>query len=539
MENGARPYYCVEIDSNIEGKKYVPLRSSTVDNVLSTVFFMHLLHLFTAIFFFQKKEKFILAPTDKAPMKICRGTGSIDLQSSINLLVTYGQGRCSEMSNLRAKMTFRFDDSDQTNDSHNRRGGEESKGQERLTDWQELSDGTIVTGTERTSHVSDEVIPVASRLPDKQEREDSQSEQTSEAEENERVERWVREADQQSGYHVPLNSYSFTASVEDPAGGSLGDQGELIWHGVHTRSRKPTVWRVIASVAGALATGALFGFLALSLFKGEVTMPNPANAIPVSAYDQQGQSGSSAREPTGVPSKVKAGDSGGKPATSPVGGSRSATAASLNVSDVNIPEKVFYMLQYGVFDQAEGAQKAVSDLRSLGMAAMEEKSEQHRVYAAIAPSKEDAMGLSTLLKNNQMELYVRTLSRPAITKLAFQGNAVSVERFLSQSDRVNEWLMSQSITHLEKENAEAFSPESTKQLKNEHQKWTQQMSAVQEGIPDQAKTVWTKLVQSMNTAISAVNEYNKQPSFSHLWSVQQAVMLYRVSERAWLETMMV
>jgi len=200
---------------------------------------------------------------------------------------------------------------------------------------------------------------------------------------------------------------------------------------------------------------------------------------------------------------------------------------------------VFYMLQYGVFAQEEGAQKAATELRELGLAAMEEKSEQHRVYAAIAPSKEDAMGLSALLKNKQVDLYVRTLNRPAITKLAFQGDSASVEQFLGQSDVVNEWLMSQSIAYLEKTNTEAFTQEITEQLRKEHQKWTQQMSNVQKGIPDQSKKAWTELVQSMNTAISAVNEYNKQPSSSHLWSIQQAVMHYRNAEAVWLGTMKV
>lgn len=453
------------------------------------------------------------------------------------------------MNNIRAKMTFRFDESDRSKDKVGGQVVEESKKKERLTDWEELSDGTILNDPEsdrtgQTEHEQySETIPVENRHIEKAEHNSLPIIPKDEPveSEDERVERWIRETDHQPGYDIPKNGYSLSSSIEDPAAGSLSDQGELLWNGVHSRTRKPPVWRVVASVAGALATGALFGFLALSLFTGEVSMPNPNDAIPVFANDKQGKGGQSSAHEAAAnqQNKVKAGDTGSKPSSAANGGGAAATAAGLYVTDVNIPEKVFYMLQYGVFAQAEGAQKAASELRELGMAAMAEKSDQHRVYAAIAPSKEDAMGLSMLLKNKQMELYVRTLNRPAITKLAFQGDSASVEQFLGQSDVVNEWLMSQSIAYLEKENIKSFSQEITEQLRKDHQKWTQQMSAVQKGIPDQSKTAWTELVQSMNTAISAVNEYNKQPSSSHLWSIQQAVMHYRTAEAAWLETMKV
>ncbi|MEQ7053609.1 SPOR domain-containing protein [Paenibacillaceae sp. P-4] len=454
------------------------------------------------------------------------------------------------MTNMRTKMTFRFDDSQPVKDKHEIQGIEASKKKERLTDWEEMSDGTIVNGASvEQASVSEleeysESTPIENRHHIEKVEIDAPNndrEQEKVESEDERVERWIRESDRQPEYDIPKNGYAIPTSIEDPASSSLSDQGELLWHGIHTRSRKPPVWRVVASVAGALATGALFGFLALSLFKGEVSMPNPSDAIPVFANDKQGKGGEPASKDTALNEQgtLKAGDSGSKSSSTSNGGNSAAAAAGLYVTDVNIPEKVFYMLQYGVFAQEEGAQKAATELRELGLAAMEEKSEQHRVYAAIAPSKEDAMGLSALLKNKQVDLYVRTLNRPAITKLAFQGDSASVEQFLGQSDVVNEWLMSQSIAYLEKINTEAFTQEITEQLRKEHQKWTQQMSNVQKGIPDQSKKAWTELVQSMNTAISAVNEYNKQPSSSHLWSIQQAVMHYRNAEAVWLGTMKV
>ncbi|MCE5170240.1 SPOR domain-containing protein [Paenibacillus profundus] len=353
--------------------------------------------------------------------------------------------------------------------------------------------------------------------------------------ETDQIERWIREAD-----HKPL-SYSFSSSVADPAGESLSDQGELLWQGVHTRTRRPSLWKVIASVAGAVATGAVFGFLALSLFKGEVTMPNPEASIPTLSNGTSTQGAAVKAGSTsagGGEGKKNTVAAANQPAADQGAAQHAATTAGgVYVTEVNIPEKVFYMLQYGVFDQPEGAKKAASELRELGLAAMEEQSSQHRVYAAIAQAKEDAMGLSQLMKNNQVDLYVREMTRPALAKLAFQGGAATVEQFIAQSDKVNDWLMSQSIAYLEKSEVKGFDGDATEQLRQEHLKWTQQMNGMQKGQPEQSLKAWTQLVQAMNTAISAVNEYNKQPAASHLWSVQEAVMIYRTAESNWLDTM--
>lgn len=335
----------------------------------------------------------------------------------------------------------------------------------------------------------------------------------------------------------PPNGYVLTSAVEDIAGGSLGDhQGELMWHGVPKHSWKPSIWRVVASVLGALATGTLFGFLVLSFLQGEISMPHADVTISTSARDQRVKSrGATAHVVSQNKENIKDFES----KSNVVGGNAVTTAAGLYVTEVNIPEKVFYMLQYGVFAQADGARKAALKLRRLGMAAVEENLDQHRVYAAIASSKEDAVGLSLLLKNKQVDSYVRILRRPTVTKLAFRGDAAAIEQLIRQSDKVNEWLMSQSISYLEKKEVVAFSSDLMKQLRQEHSKWTQKMEVVGKTIDKPSKILRTELIQGMNAAIHSLNEYNKQPSFLHLWNIQQAVMIYQAAEREWLGTMQI
>lgn len=355
---------------------------------------------------------------------------------------------------------------------------------------------------------------------------DSASPAGGDEDETRRIESFIGESDKQSAQRYPL-----PVSIADPAGEAISEQGEWTWNGVHTRTRKPSLWKVLASVAGALATGAVFGFIALSLFKGEVKLPDPTaglSDLSVQAVKMP-DGGKKAQTASDKPLE----DQAAIPATT----QPAWQAAGVYDTDVNIPEKMFYMLQYGVFDRPEGAETAIGELREKGMAAMEEQAGQHRVYVAIASAREDAMGLSQLLKNQRIDLYVREMSRPALTQLFFQGNAAEVEQFIEDSDNVISWLIAQSVAHLEGTEFAAFATEDTERLRAQHMQWTQHISKVQKGQPKQSANAWTKLVQAMNTAISAVNEYNKQPSTSHLWSIQQAVMQYLSAERSWLDTM--
>lgn len=443
------------------------------------------------------------------------------------------------MNRSHSKMTFRFGDS---GPAAGREQNEQNEQNER--------DGREQSDREQAAYAIDTIAEEVAAQPDGPEFEvaadahgqphpvregDPAMPAGGGEDETHRIESFIRETDKQSAQRYPL-----PASIADPAGESMCEQGEWTWNGVHTRTRKPSLWKVIASVTGALATGAVFGFIALSLFKGEVKLPDPTAALP-DLSRQAGQPSDGGKKAQTASDKQPA-DNTAIPATAqPAGnGDKSEAAwqaAGVYVTDVNIPEKTFYMLQYGVFDKPEGAKTAIGELRDKGMAAMEEQAGQHRVYAAIASAREDAMSLSQLLKNRQIDLYVREMSRPALTQLAFQGNASDVEQFMEDSDNVINWLTAQSVTHLEGTESAAFAAEDTEQLRKQHLQWTQHMSKVQKGQPQQSADAWTKLVQAMNTAISAVNEYNKQPSSSHLWSIQQAVMQYLSAERSWLDTM--
>ncbi|MCG7410200.1 SPOR domain-containing protein [Paenibacillus sp. ACRRX] len=353
--------------------------------------------------------------------------------------------------------------------------------------------------------------------------------------ETDRIERSIRELDSSPA------AVFLEPPMYDPAAQSATTEGEWRYEQqadsdavVYTqaRSRKPSLLKIAGSVAGAVATGALFGFLALSLFKGDVALPSMDQAVPAMA--QLGKDAGSNNGGHTSGSLPIVGDTGGQTN----GEEPSKDQANFPVAAIHIPASISYVLQYGVFSQAEGAQTAAEELRKLGLAAVDAEGEgQHRVYAAIAEKRDDAMVLSNALKEKQIDLYVRTIERPEITKIAFEGKAETLELFMKQGDVVRQWLIRHSSATLQQGDLAAFDNTSMNELRTEHLRWTQSGEKLQKQLSKQTSEVWVKLVQSMNTAITAVNEYNKKPAAAHLWSIQQSCIQYMMLEQDWLKQM--
>ncbi|MCR8846246.1 SPOR domain-containing protein [Paenibacillus sp. SC116] len=311
------------------------------------------------------------------------------------------------------------------------------------------------------------------------------------------------------------------------------DQGEELasehWHTPH-RARA-SAWKLIASIAGAIATGATFGFIALSLFTGEVRVPEVNPAIPaMGALEEQSANTADSNKATGSsksPVEIKEGAS---------------TSGGTSVS-VNIPARSIYVLQYGVFKQAEGAKAAAAELNELGLAGVDVQlggEGQHRVYAAVASKREEAMLLSDAMKNKQLQMYVSSMERPETKQLVFAGDGKQMEEFIRSSDEVQDWLLTQSVTAIQAAGlssgkANSFDKAATDKLRNEHLKWTQAGELIQKGQNVEAEKTWIKMVQAMNTAISAVNEYNKYAASSQLWNIQQSLIRYSLLEQQWLK----
>lgn len=415
----------------------------------------------------------------------------------------------------KAKMTFRFD--------------EPKRSSEPASLISTEHEGNIVVQEESAS---DMVIPLQSYTTDFGAWESSFDEETN------RIEQLIRNSEsvsppprkpsiyvidsvedgiieRESEQHSPV--IDVVEEVQGPSWTSLPAGG------YYRKSRNPSWIKVFASVTGAIVTGAVFGFVVLSYFQGDIQIPGLTEK---SLSDN-------VRTSSTVQSPVSDKDKGIGSEAAPV------SAEQAFSTDVNSEAKTYYMLQYGVFKDATGVNAAEQELIAKGMAAFGDTTDQNRVYAGMANAREDALLFAQQLKAQGVELYVRELQIPEAKKLMYAGEAKTMEQFLSQSDKVVELLLQMSVAQLEKEESMAFTQAELVAMKDAHQRWTELESKAAAGLPEEAKPVWNKMTQTMNTAIISLNEYGKKLSQTHLWGIQSGVMEFVMAEKRLLESLRV
>lgn len=217
------------------------------------------------------------------------------------------------------------------------------------------------------------------------------------------------------------DSYEQSGAHRDSYGGSY-----------HTR-RPSYWWKFALSITGALGTGILLGYAALSFITGGAgeTAKAPGNAE-VKAGITQGQkaaTSSNAADITGVPAE------------------QTGEAVSAQIP-VEVAPQSYYLLQYGVFSTAAGAEQARQELLTAGLAAGLDPADGNRVYAGMSPDREQAKLLSNGLKGQGIELYVREVALPAVNQVRYTGTAAEVDSYFTLSSQLLSELSSLSASLL-------------------------------------------------------------------------------------------
>lgn len=289
----------------------------------------------------------------------------------------------------------------------------------------------------------------------------------------------------------------------------------------HHPSKGPSWLKVAASVAGALATGALFGYLALALFAGEDVLPGAADGAAgggqaAQSGEQRSPSGSSGSEPTasagtGVDSTAE------KAADKAEGGAAAAQS-------VKVDAQLYQLLQYGVFTNRESAGAAAEELRSKGLAASVAALDGgYRVYTGMSADRSGALGLAGLLPD--VEVYIKEVAIPALTKVQFNGDADTLSDFAQTTQRLIQTLGELSQTQLEQDNPSPVGETATKAWTGLHEKWTTQLAPVRKGVAGEgAVAAADRLAQAINSAAVAMDSYNKKPSRSSMWTLQGSLL---------------
>ncbi|MWV46729.1 SPOR domain-containing protein [Paenibacillus sp. HJL G12] len=263
------------------------------------------------------------------------------------------------------------------------------------------------------------------------------------------------------------------------------------------RPRRPSSpWKIIGTVTGAIVTGALFGFVVLSFFK-----------------DGSGASLSPVKTSTENVAKA------------PAEADKAAPVA------VQVQRQSYYMLQYGVFSSGERVLQAQKELQQLGIAAGADPDQENRVYAGMSTDQEQAKLFSNQLKAQGLDLYVREISLPAASEMTFVGGADTVNEYFTVSSELVSKLSQLSAGLLGQENPAALDAENTKVLTDLHSRWLEVIKRLQTGLGPDETVIGTNLEQTMNSAISAITEYNRNRSKGHLWEVQAGMMQYILQQK--------
>ena len=281
------------------------------------------------------------------------------------------------------------------------------------------------------------------------------------------------------------------------------------WLARYPYSEPPSWWRVFASVAAAVVTGALFGYLVLSLFTGQPLFPG--------SRGPDAQAGATVPPPA---SSAAAGQASPKKQAA-------ASATSESAGSESLPADAYYMLQYGVFQTEDNMNAAVRELQAKGLAAAADDSGGYRVYAGLAPTKDEAQLLVRQLP--QVEVYVKAVNGEAI-RLSGVQHAAEWRSLLENGAALTRELAGFTVSALQQSAPKAPSENQVAALEKLWQRWKSSADAAA-GLDGAARKPAEALVRDMNDAWLAWRAFAQTPGRDALWQVQTSVMKAVLDDR--------
>ncbi len=303
---------------------------------------------------------------------------------------------------------------------------------------------------------------------------------------------------------------------DDEGNGSARENG---WYNHTTSIRNengPSWGRVFLSVAAAIGTGALFGYLVLGLFTGEPLFPGKSNAgnLPSTQASSEAALSPSDKVPSATDVSVST------ESTSPVNGEVAGES-------VQIDGNIYYMLQYGVFQNEESMEIAIGQLREKGFASASEINDGYRVYVGMTSSRDEADLLASQMPDT--EVYIKPLGGDPITvssdKLGLDG-----AKFVNASGNLMRKLARYSGIGLLEQQPQKLEAADQAALQEAQRQWEGTQASIDKMSGSLAEDA-RAMVLALNSAIGSMAEFNSKPSRFQLWNVQSAIMKALISDR--------
>jgi stage II sporulation protein B len=343
--------------------------------------------------------------------------------------------------------------------------------------------------------------------------------------ESERVERIIRETRHQSeGMDVEPSRgpepKTESASDQWSTYTNQGPRPEPPLRTRYSKSTGPHWFRIATSIAGAVITGVAFGYFVLSMFSnnsGDVS--EQASKTPQTAVTKNIQGNTATAAPTqGTDNK-----------SAPV------AANTANAAAVSIAGKSYSFVQSGVFSTQQSADAAQADLKKKGLGSAIEQSDKITVFAGFAPSRDDALAISQLLKEKKQEVYIKNVDIPAVTSIKWTGSKPEIlASYISQGDKLIRLAAGLTTVHLVETKLTALDESSLQAIKTAHQGITALAASVGEGASADSKSFVQKMATSLNSTVQSMEEYKKNPSSAMLWQAQSSMMQYIIAQKALL-----
>jgi hypothetical protein len=297
-------------------------------------------------------------------------------------------------------------------------------------------------------------------------------------------------------------------------GWTLQDDESRIWKMQRTsQDSGPSWWRALTSVAGAIATGALLGYLVLTLIAGE------------SLFSKEASGG----QAQGAAPSVQASEA---PASGAVTGTAPDSAAPPPApADVrSLPEEKYYFLQYGVFRTDEGLDAALAALAGRGLPAAADRLNGFRAYAGAAPSREVAELLADQMPD--VEVYIKPVTVAALKAPMPEESGA----FIISSHQLARQLLRLSALALQDELPQPLEEAELEALQENHRLWLQTVNAAGE-LPGAGRQAGEAMIRAMNEAMAHVEDYSGKMSRFHLWGIQKNMMELILADQAWRANM--
>lgn len=289
--------------------------------------------------------------------------------------------------------------------------------------------------------------------------------------------------------------------------------------GSYTRNDNPTWTRVFLSVTAAIATGALFGYMVLTLFTGEPMFPGKqSEGIQTTA--QAGTPDASSSTATGA----KVGDAAVGAGAEP---SPNATVTEAGKGFAEVPANEVFVLQYGVFRNADSTQLAAAQLKDVGLPAAIDDGDGYRVYAGIASTRAEAELLAAQMPN--IEVYIKPFGGSALM-LGTDERSESLKAYLTESATISRLIAQLTVSGLQDELPQPLAQDDAEALKQAESAWKAAKPPA-DALTGAAQGAAQKLEQSLASALASLASYGNKTSRYHLWNAQTSIMQAELADR--------